>query len=263
MYNDYLKYLDNLNYDNLSEINFKSNCCYNGILEHVSYEFGLKYLNLIQNDFNIPPIQIVEFTNINDKYGFPNKQSYNYNGTSIYCSPSSLRYIYHSLVILEHYKKTECKNIVEVGCGYGGLCLAINYFSKGVNIHISDYNIIDFPVVTKLISKYLEMNKEHVHTKIITHSSETYGILVNSSDLFFISNYCYTEIDKNLNYNYSQILLPKTSHGFIIWQNGMNGGIYSICNASEITGKKIVNISEERPQTASGHGIHINYFVYF
>ena len=264
MYNNYLNYLNTIDEINFEEMNFKSNQSYNGILEHVSYELGVKYLTLIENDFNNIEINnIIDFLTINDKYGFPNKHNYSFMGNPLHCSPTSLRYIYHALVILDYYKNTNCKNIVEVGCGYGGLCLAINFFSKILHISISSYNIIDLPNACKLISIYLDVNKNNIHTDIHIHHSNSFGNDVNNSDLFFISNYCYTEIDENLNTNYSKILLPKTNNGFIVWQNGGNKGAYPIDKVQEITGKVPLKIMEEKPQTDAGYGIFKNFFVYY
>ena len=52
MYQNYLNYIKNINSDNIKTINFKSNGDYTGILEHVSYDLGLKYLNLIETEFS-------------------------------------------------------------------------------------------------------------------------------------------------------------------------------------------------------------------
>ena len=126
--------------------------------------------------------------------------------------------------------------------------MAINYFSKLSNIYINNYNIIDIPEVLNLIKKYLDLNKKYIQTNIIYHSSQTYGSDIIDKQLFFISNYCYTEIPEIHNTNYSKILLPKTNNGFIAWQHGGTSG-YSIDKSSEITGKIISNIIEEKPQT--------------
>ena len=168
MYNNYIDYIKNIN--DIKNENFKSNPVYNDILEHVSYELGLKYLQLIQFEFNdISTENIIEFLQVNDKYGIPNKYVYTFKNNKINCSPTSIRYIYHSLLILSNYRNTECKNIVEVGCGYGGLCLAINYFSKILNININNYNIIDLPDTCNLITKYLDINNSYIYTKMIIH----------------------------------------------------------------------------------------------
>jgi hypothetical protein len=266
MYNNYTNYLKNIvdDEDKLSKSQFKSNKHYRGILEHVSYELGIKYLELIQNEFiNIKYDNILDFVSLNDKYGNPELFNYSFMNKNIICSPTTLRYVYHALTILNYYKNTECKNIVEVGCGYGGLCLAISFFSKVLNIKINDYNIIDLPEPCKLIKGYLNLHKNSIHTTIKIHSAETYGENITNENLFFISNYCYTEIDKVYNTMYSTILLPKTTNGFITWQNGGNKGIYPIEKCSELTGKEIINVIEEKPQTDAGYGVYKNYFVFF
>jgi len=264
MYNQYKNYLENINSTNISTSNFKSNKTYQAILEHVTYELGLKYLQLIIDEFNdITYEQIADFVSINDRYGFPKKETFHFKNNQIMCSPTTIRYIYHSLTILDYYKNTGCKNMVEVGCGYGGLCLAINYFSNLKGIKINNYNIVDLPIVCNLIKNYIDVNKTYIYSNIKLHDSDSYGTEILDNELFFISNYCYTEIDPIKNKLYSTILLPKTSNGFIIWQNGGHNGSYAVQDASEITGKTVVNVIEEKPQTDAGYGIYLNYFVYF
>ena len=79
MYKSYLNYIRNIDLNNIKSINFKSNKKYTGILEHVSHELGLKYLNLIENEYsNIDFTNIIEFIKINDYYGNPIKYNYNF-----------------------------------------------------------------------------------------------------------------------------------------------------------------------------------------
>jgi hypothetical protein len=256
MYNDYEKIIElMLKYD-LSTVNFKNNYHYNGILEHVSYEQGIKYLELILNEFPyILSEDIIEFIKINDKIGFPKKYTYNIFNIQIDCSPSSLRYIYHSLLILKNYKNKNTNEIVELGCGYGGLFLAISFFSKILGINIEKYYMIDLPVVCKLISKYLEINKEFISIKYEILESTNYGSDIKSKDIFFISNYCFSEIDKIHRYLYVKNLFPKINSGFVIWQTSFS----SFEESDEIFKNKTVN--EERPQT--GNEILKNYFICF
>lgn len=262
MYNNYTNYLSD-NIDNVI-FNFKSNMAYKGILEHVSFEYGEKYLQLILSEFSfIDKEKIKNYCELNDKYGTPNKQYFIKEDFIIACSPTSLRYVYHSLLILKYLNKTDCNNIVEVGCGYGGLCLAINYFMTDFEVNIEIYNIIDLSEPLILIEKYLSLHKEIIKTEIVFHDSSTYGKNIENNKLFFISNYCYTEISEEYNRNYTTILIPKVLNGFITWQNGGNNGLYPVKNAKEIIKKEIKNVEEERPQTDSGHDIHKNYFVYF
>lgn len=262
MYNNYTNYLTNVNDTIISS--FKSNMAYKGILEHVSFDHGQQYLQLILNEFSfINEEKIKNYCVLNDKYGMPNKRNFAKDGFVINCSPTSLRYVYHSLLILKHLKETNCNNIVEVGCGYGGLCLAINYFMSDFEVNVEMYNIIDLSQPLNLIKKYLSLHKEFIKTNMAFHYSSTYGKSIENNKLFFISNYCYTEISKEYNSNYTTILMPKVLHGFIIWQNGGNKGSYPVKNAKDIIKKEIKNVEEERPQTDAGHDIYKNYFVYF
>jgi hypothetical protein len=261
IYKNYCNSIKNIYHNEIN--NFKK-ILNNGILENVSYKLGSEYLNLIESEFiNINYNDIFDFIKLNDKNGNPETYNYIFMNKNINCSPSTLRYIYHSLVILDYYNKTECKNIIELGCGYGGLCLAINFFSKLLNIEINNYNIIDLSESYSLINNYLDLNKSNIHCNINYHLSHTYGENIKDNLLFFISNYCYTEIEYYHNLMYSKILLPKTINGFIIWQNGGNNGIYPITESNKITQKNIINICEEKPQTDSGYDIYKNYFVYF
>lgn len=241
-YNDYINYINKIIHEKTLG-SFKSNSIYNGILEHVSYEYGLQYYELILKEFNIDNNLIFDFTKLNDSIGNPIK--YNYN--NINCSPSSLRYIYHACLILDYMKTCNLNNIniVEVGGGYGGLCLAINYFSKYFNVSISKYNIIDLPVVIKLISKYLSYF--NLEFEIDIHESHTYGCNL-PDNLFLISNYCYSEIDTIERNKYKDILIPKIDRGFLIWNTS---------NLEVIKNNQI--IKNEKPET-SGYGY--NKFIY-
>jgi hypothetical protein len=260
MYTNYAQFVDNIiKSDNF---NFKNNNLYNSILEHVSVEQGKSYISLIQQ-FIITNFEEITFENINeyllmnDKYGCPSKSKFIYNNTEILCSPTSLRYVLHSLIILKYIKDTNSTKIVEVGCGYGGLFLAINHFSKLLNIKIDNYYFIDLPEIIKLIHKYLLLNQQNINITYSFHSAYRYGQDIDSNGLFLISNYCFTEIDALHRNNYINYLFPKVSNGFIIWQTVFNLPISNV----NIINKNITNITEEYPQTAPQD--KKNYYVYF
>jgi hypothetical protein len=258
MYSNYVDFIKNINNQNYENFDFKSNNNYTEILEHVSIYQGAHYLHLIQNEFtNITEKHIIDYININDMYGFPNKTIYQLKNTSVIsCSPTSLRYIYHALLILNHYKTTSTNDIVEVGCGYGGLFLAICFFSKILNIKINKYYFIDLPDVCNLIKYYLLLNKKHVTIEYELHESNTIGQNIDNNNLFFISNYCFTEIAEIHRNNYINYLFPKCKNGFISWQTIFG---YNIQHAVELF--KNCYIIEEKPQTATE--TNKNYFVMF
>ena len=212
----------------------------------------------IEHEFGEISHEVIRgFAAKNDRYGTPTKYDFVYKNTPICCSPTSLRYVYHALLILRNYKASSSKSIVEVGCGYGGLFLAICYFSSILNIPIPQYHIVDFPQVCNLIDSSLQANHDVIHIQHSFHSCFNYGKDIDASNLFLISNYCFTEIEPIHRNAYIETLFKKVSHGFIIWQTLFNVGIENI----NIIGKSIHMIEEERPQTAPKY--RPNFFVCF
>jgi len=258
MYDEYQNFVSNV-LDDLS--NFKNDIKYTTILEHVSEVQGNEYIYYIENLLKTTFTQI-NFDNINnyllinDKYGNPKKYTYTIFGNTVLCSPSSLRYVYHSLIILNYVKDKNSKKIVEVGCGYGGLFLAINHFSKILEIPIEKYYFIDLPVICQLLKAYLEKHSD-ININYYLKSAYSYGEDIDDDELFLISNYCFTEINKEYRDNYILKLFPKVNNGFIIWQTVFGLSINNI----NIIGKEISKIVEETPQTATI--LNKNYFVYF
>jgi hypothetical protein len=263
MYSDYLNFVNTITDATIINSSFKSNHNYMGILEHVSKSQGNDYCKLVNElTKSLFPELTTEHINgfiaINDKFGNPEKHNLQLSNTTINCSPSSLRYIYHSLLVLDYYRKIEQPTcMVEVGCGYGGLFLAINYFANILNIQINHYYFIDLPEICSLIKNYLSLHRGKINISYSVHSAYNYGREIDTKDLFLISNYCFTEIEKEHRDQYIELLFPKTSSGFIIWQTIAGLPITD----TYILNKKIVKVTEERPQTANQ--IFKNYFVYY
>jgi len=212
IYQNYCNFLSN-SVNNKNLINFKNNRIYNEILEHTSFEQGVEYLNLITAN-SIAKDEVVNFCNLNDSIGNPVKLDFG----GIISSPSNLRYIYHAHLILTHFKTFNMPvNIVEVGGGYGGLYLAICFFANKYSINIESYTIIDLPIVVKFQKLYLSNFSLKVPIDFI--DSTTYGSDISKSNLFLISNYCFSEISMEHQKKYIEILFPKINHGFFAWNS--------------------------------------------
>jgi len=195
--------------------NFKNNPSYCYMLEHCSESIGRGYLNEILTTTLISLRDIVEFCRINDSIGNPVRSKYG----EIEVSPSSLRYIYHAHLALSHFKSVNDGrpvSIVEIGGGYGGLCLAVDYFNKYYNVPIQEYNIVDLGPATSLQEVYLSKFTLSIPTKF--HCSDTYGSeIVKNSQTYLISNYAFSEIALYHQQKYIDILFPKIHHGFMTW----------------------------------------------
>ena len=225
--------------------NFKHNPHYTPILEHVSSEEGLRYMKCLEKEFREVFISnfkyIYDTIKENDSYGQPNKFKYT---EEIECSPTNFRYIYHSFLILSHMKE-KCVNIVEIGGGYGGLCLYLYKLAPLFNITIQSYTIFDIEHVVDLQKKYLVQFNISIDAYTLNSS---FTIKDNS---FLISNYAFSEISDSLQKTYIQKVVSKCNHGFLVW-NHIN--LYEFTNhptTSEI----------ERPTTSKTD--HKNIFVYF
>ncbi len=106
-------------------------------------------------------------------------------------------------------------NLVEVGGGYGGLFLAINFFHKKYNLEIQSYTIIDLMEPGRLQTKYLAQHKTTIPYRIVDAS--TYGNEVRNDNQFLISTYCFSEIGDIHQNGYIQHLFPHILHGFFAW----------------------------------------------
>ena len=126
----------------INDMNFKSNPVYCGVLEHVNQGYGYQYLECIAREFPESLDKLKKFLNLNDKHGQPIKYDFATQDQQHYhCSPTSFRYFYQALLVLKHIKELGLNSvdIVEIGGGYGGLCLALHYLSTDIN----SYSICD------------------------------------------------------------------------------------------------------------------------
>lgn len=247
---DYSSYEDSIN--NILKsgdiTKFKGSSHYTAILEHTSLELGIKYLECIRKHFDLSDDEVLAYCRKNDSIGSPRLESVN----GLLVSPSSLRYIFHSLKILEYCRSLGLNELkfVEVGAGYGGLILALNHFASRYDIKILEYHCIDLQWPLKLQQKYISYHTLEFH--VIPHINYKFGSDIHESNYFLISNYCFSEIDKLYQEKYISHLFPKTDHGFLTWNHIP---IYDI-------GKKIT-VELEYPLTCPETHEHKNYYVYF
>lgn len=214
------------------------------MLEHVDSGLGYKYFALLKSECAMPNESILEFCTMNDRIGNPTMQMIPELSTDIFISGTSLRYLYHGWLILKHM--TPNSSVVEVGCGYGGLCLAIDFLSKQTQRPVRSYACLDLDGPLTLQRRYLA-NFE-LSFPVSFHSSSTYGSSIEGDGHFLVSNYCFSEIDDVHQMRYIQTLFPKIAHGFLAWNRIP---VYNF-------GKRILRTEPERPKT-----FRTNMFVFF
>lgn len=210
IYANYCQTIEQTVLANQNLSSFKSHPAYRQILEHVSPQFGQQYATALQPKLSENCIRT--FCNLNDQWGSPVKAQCG----PYHCSPTSLRYLLHAYLILDHIKQLGIQTcpIVELGGGYGGLCLALYHLQELFGISISKYTIIDLPAPTGLQRLYLSQFNIPVETQL----AETYGnTIVPDPNLFLIANYSFSELEASHRDQYSIQLLPKIAHGFMAW----------------------------------------------
>lgn len=243
-YNDYVRAAEEASKNEKLFDIFKQNPHYTIVLEHLHFEEGKQYFDLLKDLLHIPDEEIQAYCTMNDRYGTPEKYEYIPN---FFCSPTSLRYVFQSHIILAYMKSIHLEkvSIVEVGCGYGGLLLALSFFSPKFRIQIQKYHCIDINGIVSLQKKYL--SKHTLLFPVSFHDAMNFGKDIEDCHLFFISNYCFSEIPYAFQFLYLQHLFPKCNHGFLAW-NMID--VYDI--------GKPITVSEEYPNTGQK-----NKFVYF
>lgn len=203
-----------INYFNICEMisqndeyfsNFKRIPEYTTILEHVDYNLGLKYQDIIFNDYSKDLVSLVmsklDEIKQNDIYGNPQVFVYEKFGL---ISPSTIRYIKVLLDFLSNNINLNNKNVVEIGGGYGGQCLVLSKF-----FNFNSYTIYDLESVARVQSRYLNTNKIlNTHTTTINDQED-----INEVD-FVISNYAFAELNKKTQDLYLDKLITKAKGGY-------------------------------------------------
>lgn len=231
MYNNYENCITSFVYTDNKDWTFKSNPEYCLVLEHVKPREGELYINELKKRFNIlynaNKEYLIELCHINDSCGKPKKTKF-IDFTD--CSPTNLRYIFQSFLILTYMKECMLNNIdvIEIGGGYGGLCFYIHKLAHLFDITINTYSMFDLQMPLVLQQKYLE--NLNIHNINCVELDNIKNLKDNS---FLISNYAFSEISLELQKEYtSHVLNPYVSHGFLAW-NFI--GVYDFIDNKNIT----------------------------
>lgn len=226
---------------------FKIDPNYNFILEHVGEDLGRLYLDNIISNFPDYKNYIEKFKK-NDYYGSPKLSFYDEVGN---ISPTTLRYIKVLSDLKNIFGDLNGKKIIEIGAGYGGQCFIINQL-----FDIKEYSILDLDEASFLCSKYLKkLNTNHRIIKIeeVDKIDEDFDIV--------ISNYAYSEINKNLQNLYYDKIISKSTNGYFTLNFFSHWFGIESYNKEEVlsmfTNKKL-KIFEEEPKTFED-----NIIIYF
>jgi len=177
---------------------FRRNPIFTQIMEHFTYDQGLKYLNAIK-DNNPKLLEYFDDFKSSENNGSPIVFEYN----NVFMSPSTLRYIKVLSDLFNCFGSLEGFKIAEIGSGYGGQCKIIK------DIYNVDYYLIDLPEVNLLAKKYLEK------TGIKDMRFYSYNNLVKEKYDLVISNHAFSELNRNIQDYYNEMIIQGSKNGYM------------------------------------------------
>jgi len=216
------------------------------MLEHETKANAELYVAQILDDGGMSLSDVQRIASCNDRFG--NSQLHSFVDGSIRCSTSSLRYLKHAYDIMQllRSKSVAKVQVVEIGGGYGGLCLIMQHLAAHFNVEISNYIIYDLPEVAQLQKYYLDQNRA---AEIVSwgDSASCGGDIAErvqaNSHLLITSNYCLSEIPESLRLQYIENVLKRAESVYMRWNWGDKG-----CLPPNLT------IVPEIPDTSHGNG---------
>lgn len=200
---------------------FRNDPIYKGVVETVSREAGLDYLNKILEQSKALPFNFSGFMK-NDLLGDPQIFTYRYGFLklkNISFSPTTLRYIKVLVDLMDLFGSLNDMRIVEIGGGYGGQCSVISSFFK-----LAHYTIVDLDPCLKLTKKYLETLGVRGVSYANMHEFEE----VNNRGVIdlVISNYAFSELSRSVQDEYVSKIISESSKGYFMcnfsthtWEN--------------------------------------------
>ena len=227
---------------------FKSNKIYQKVLEHVSEKQGSEYLNVIREYGMLSLEDWQEFMK-NDSYGTPVKFTYNLMGKDITLSPTTIRYAEVLCDIMHMFDFDNIKSIAEIGIGYGGQCRLIR-----TKLPEAMYTLFDLPEALGLSEKYLTNYAECRENIRYVDGGHIY---LNENWDLVISNYAFSELQRDVQDMYLEKIIMKSKRGYITY-NAL--GHERLDGYSDDELLKIIPNSikiEEKPLTCEGNCILI------
>jgi hypothetical protein len=210
--------------DGFSFQDFRRNRIYRGEVETVDYSLGLILAHEIREKYSNLLCYCRKIC-IEDEVGYPLSYTYSHIGR---ISPTVLRYIKVVGDLQREFGDLKNFNIVEIGGGFGGQCKIIHDIGG-----FKHYSIIDIPECIDLMKKYLSLfsikEVECVNYKKITAPQKC--------DLL-ISNYAFSEIDREGQLFYIDMIISFARKGYMFYNNLSQVNHFSL--------REFVNILESK-----------------
>lgn len=217
--------------------NFRRAQVYREIVETLWPAAGRLFLDEIIKNYN-HLLKFLPKICQEDVLGNPISHYYPEIGT---IAPTTLRYIKIAGDLEREFGTLSNFNIAEIGGGYGGQCKIINDVFT-----FSSYTIIDLPNCTSLAKKFLD------HFNINVHFQNNNKLTTHIEPDLIISNYAISEISKDEQDTYLNLVILPAKRGYIIYNHFDYIRPYKIdqfVSILEAHGKKVKIIHEDPSRT--------------
>lgn len=217
---------------------FKQHEDYTPVLEHMNYNQGVGYKNVILQD-NILDRNKFEKFKENDIYGTATLCDYGTEFGQI--SPSTLRYVKVLSDLVKYFGSLDNFNIVEIGVGYGGQAkIIMDYFNVG------SYIFADLPEALALTKKYLgKFNYKNLNFLDFNNLPDKKYDLV-------ISNFAISECSREMQETYIDKIFNNSDRGYMLMNVIRRDNIHQSEWINILPNSKI---DVEVPNTANGNYI--------
>lgn len=133
-------------------------------------------------------------------------------GGEIVISPITIRYTKVLQDIFSLFNIREIKHIAEIGVGYGGQCRLIKEYLKN-----REYSLIDLPEAIELTKKFLDKFSLGEGSK--TYFIDGTGDIENIEVDLLISNYAFSELNREVQNFYLEKIINYAGSGYITWNS--------------------------------------------
>jgi putative sugar O-methyltransferase len=174
-------------------------------LDHVTLEDAKKYFSEIEKISNFQPKFRACLKDL-DSVGKPVR--YYFRSRGVY-SPTVIRYLKVYLDLHELFGNLDNFKIAEIGIGFGGQASVVSNLSNP-----KSYALFDLPSVLDLSRKVLSKNNSQCTFEYFDGRKPTHI----ESDLV-ISNYAFSELNKDVQKIYLERVILKAKRGYITWNN--------------------------------------------
>jgi hypothetical protein len=221
---------------------FRSHTDYAGVVETMAERhWGIPYVKILKERFPFLWKKIDIFASGDSICG---AKCFEYDGVKI--SPITLRYVKVLADLMSCFGSLDGMSIIEIGGGYGGQCKIIQDFYK-----IKSYTLVDLPDPLILANMWLNANRVGgtVFRSTEDRSTTEYDLC--------ISNYAFTEFDRDTQKKYVNAILRNSKKGYIICNffNGPEDGVPKMRELLDV--HKDYLVIPEEPETASGNFVFI------